>query len=108
MVEAFRRRHPKLPQVACFDTAFHRTMPRVATLLPLPRRFAAKGIERYGFHGLSYAYLLEELGRIARSRGILEGFVLTEPDNDAANALYRSLGGERVESVMWDFQYAGD
>jgi ribosomal protein S18 acetylase RimI-like enzyme len=52
--------------------------------------------------------LLEELGRIARSRGILEGFVLTEPDNDAANALYRSLGGERVESVMWDFQYAGD
>jgi acetate kinase len=50
--------------VACFDTAFHRTMPRVASLLPIPRRYAAKGVERYGFHGLSYAYLMEELGRL--------------------------------------------
>jgi acetate kinase len=64
LIEAFRRRHLKLPQVACFDTAFHRTMPRVARLLPIPRRYAAKGVERYGFHGLSYAYLMEELGRL--------------------------------------------
>ena len=64
LIEAFLRRHPKLPQVACFDTAFHRTMPRVAKLLPIPRRYAAKGVERYGFHGLSYAYLMEELGRL--------------------------------------------
>ena len=63
LIEAFMRRHPKLPQVACFDTAFHRSMPRVAKLLPIPRRYAAKGVERYGFHGLSYAYLMEELGR---------------------------------------------
>ena len=42
LIEAFRRRHPKLPQVACFDTAFHCTMPRVAKLLPIPRRFDAK------------------------------------------------------------------
>jgi acetate kinase len=63
LIEAFRQRHPKLPQVACFDTAFHHTMPRVAKLLPIPRRYAAKGIERYGFHGLSYAYLMEELSR---------------------------------------------
>src|SRR5664280_741499 len=71
LIEAFRRRHPKLPQVACFDTAFHRTMPRVAKLLPIPRRYAAKGVERYGFHGLSYAYLMEELGRLdsARAKG---------------------------------------
>ena len=75
LIEAFSRRHPKLPQVACFDTAFHRTMPRVAKLLPIPRRYAAKGVERYGFHGLSYAYLMEELGRLdpvaARGRVIL-------------------------------------
>jgi acetate kinase len=75
LIEAFLRRHPKLPQVACFDTAFHRTMPRVATLLPIPRRYAAKGLERYGFHGLSYAYLMEELARLdpraARGRVIL-------------------------------------
>ena len=46
-----------------------------------------------------------ELGEVARSLGVRTGFVLTEPDNEAANALYRSLGGERVESVMWDFEY---
>jgi acetate kinase len=75
LIEAFVRRHPKLPQVACFDTAFHRTMPRVAKLLPIPWRYAAKGIERYGFHGLSFAYLMEELGRLdpvaAKGRVIL-------------------------------------
>jgi len=64
LIEALRKRHPKLPQVACSDTAFHRTMPRVAKLLLIPRRYAAKGVERYGFHGLSYAYLMEELGRL--------------------------------------------
>ena len=64
LIEAWRRRHPRLPQVACFDTAFHRTMPAVATTLPIPREYAAKGIERYGFHGLSYEYLMKELGRI--------------------------------------------
>jgi acetate kinase len=64
VIEAFQRRHPQLPQVACFDTAFHRSMPRVARLLPIPRRYAAQGVERYGFHGLSYSYLLEELGRL--------------------------------------------
>src|ERR1051326_8935202 len=64
LIETFLRRHPQLPQLACFDTAFHRTMLRVAKLLPIPRRFSAKGIERYGFHGLSYAYLMEELGRL--------------------------------------------
>jgi acetate kinase len=64
LIEALRRRHPKLPQAACFDTAFHRTMPRVARLLPIPRRYADRGVERYGFHGLSYAYLMGELGRL--------------------------------------------
>ena len=75
LLEVIRRRHPRLPQVACFDTAFHRTMPRVARLLPIPRRYAAKGVERYGFHGLSYAYLMGELGRLdpaaAKGRVIL-------------------------------------
>jgi acetate kinase len=55
LIEAFRLRHPKVPQVACFDTAFHRTMPPIARLLPIPRRYTAKGVQRYGFHGLSYA-----------------------------------------------------
>jgi acetate kinase len=64
LIEAIRQRRPKLPQVACFDTAFHRAMPRVARLMPIPRRYAAQGVQRYGFHGLSYAYLLEQLSRL--------------------------------------------
>ncbi len=65
LIEAFRRRYPQLPQVACFDTAFHHSLPRVARLLPIPRRFDAMGIRRYGFHGLSYAYLMQELAQLA-------------------------------------------
>jgi acetate kinase len=64
LIEAVRTRHPALPQVVCFDTAFHRSMPRLAKLLPIPRRYAAQGVERYGFHGLSYASLMEELRRL--------------------------------------------
>jgi acetate kinase len=64
LIEALLERHPNLPQVACFDTAFHTTMPLLAKLLPIPRRYAAKGVQRYGFHGLSYAYLMDELGRL--------------------------------------------
>jgi acetate kinase len=75
LIETFSLRHPKLPQVACFDTAFHRSMPLVSRLLPIPRRYFAKGIERYGFHGLSYAYLMEKLKKIdpreAKGRVIL-------------------------------------
>lgn len=65
VIEAFRQSRPDLPQLACFDTAFHHDLPRVAQLLPLPRRFEALGVRRYGFHGLSYAYLMEELERVA-------------------------------------------
>ena len=64
LIKVFRQRYPKLLQVACFDTAFHCTMPRVAKILPIPRRFDARGIQRYGFHGLSYAYLMEELNEV--------------------------------------------
>ncbi len=62
-IEAITRLHPDLPQVACFDTAFHRTMPRVAQLYGLPRELADEGILRYGFHGLSYEYIAGEAPR---------------------------------------------
>ena len=65
LIEAFGNRDPDLPQVACFDTAFHHEMARVAQIVPIPRRFEAAGVRRYGFHGLSYAYLMEELARVA-------------------------------------------
>ena len=64
LINRFRQRFRSVPQVACFDTAFHREMPRVAQLLPIPRRFDKKGIRRFGFHGLSFTYLMEELGHL--------------------------------------------
>ena len=63
LTEAFEKRFPNLPQIACFDTAFHHDMPRVARLLPIPRRYEARGVRRYGFHGLSCEYLMLELSR---------------------------------------------
>jgi acetate kinase len=70
LIEALGRRRPGVPQIACFDTAFHRSMPRVARLLPIPRKYEALGIQRYGFHGLSFEYLMEELTRIGRQEGL--------------------------------------
>ena len=65
LIELFRKRYPSLKQVACFDTSFHTSMPVVAKLLSIPRRYYEMGIQRYGFHGLSYAYLMEELESLA-------------------------------------------
>jgi acetate kinase len=62
-VRAVSRRAPQLPQVACFDTAFHRTQPEVAQRFALPRRFTDEGVRRYGFHGLSYEYIASVLPR---------------------------------------------
>lgn len=65
LIDAFALRCPTLPQVACFDTAFHHDMPALAQRLPIPRRYGAAGLRRYGFHGLSYSYLRDELARVA-------------------------------------------
>jgi acetate kinase len=98
LIEAFRRRYPKLLQVACFDTAFHRTMPRVAKLLPIPRRFDSAGIERYGFHGLSYAYLMEELARVAGAEAAMGKVILAHLGNGASLAAVH--GGRGVDTSM--------
>jgi acetate kinase len=98
LIEAFRQRHPKLPQVACFDTAFHRTMPRVAKLLPIPRRYDAKGVERYGFHGLSYAYLMEELARLGDPAATAGRVILAHLGNGASLAAVRD--GKSLDTSM--------
>ena len=67
LVEAFHERFPGAAQIACFDTVFHTGLPRLAQLLPIPRRYFDAGVRRFGFHGLSYAYLLEEMRRIDRA-----------------------------------------
>ncbi len=60
-IEAMRDALPGIPQIACFDTAFHRTQPAIAQLFALPRRITAQGVRRYGFHGLSYEYIADVL-----------------------------------------------
>ncbi len=65
LIEALGHRFPSVPQIACFDTAFHHDMPRVARTLPIPRRYEAQGLRRFGFHGLSYEYLVGEISRVA-------------------------------------------
>jgi acetate kinase len=98
LIEAFRHHHPKLPQVACFDTAFHRTMPRVAQLLPIPRRFEAMGVQRYGFHGLSYAYLIGELARVAGTKAAQGRVILAHLGNGASLAAVRD--GQSIDTSM--------
>jgi acetate kinase len=61
IIEALLEALPGVPQIACFDTAFYKDLPRVAQIVPIPRKFDEMGIRRYGFHGLSYTYLLEKL-----------------------------------------------
>jgi acetate kinase len=98
LMEVFGQRYPDLPQVACFDTAFHRAMPRVARILPIPRRFEAKGVERYGFHGLSYSYLMEELARVAGTEAAQGRVILAHLGNGASLTAVR--GGRSIDTSM--------
>ena len=98
LIEAFRQRHPGLPQLACFDTAFHRTMPRVASLLPIPRRYEAAGVRRYGFHGLSYEFLMEELARLGDPAATTGRVILAHLGNGASLAAVRD--GNSIDTSM--------
>jgi acetate kinase len=98
LTEAFHRRFPELPQVACFDTAFHHDLPRVAQLLPIPRRYDAQGVRRYGFHGLSYAFLMGELARLAGTEVALGRVVLAHLGNGASLAAVHH--GKPVDTSM--------
>jgi acetate kinase len=92
LIDAVGRVHPHLAQVACFDTAFHRSMPPVATMLPIPRRFLAKGVQRYGFHGLSYTYLMAELARLGDPAAASGRVILAHLGNGASLAAVRAGG----------------
>lgn len=98
LIEACARRYPRLPQVACFDTAFHQGMPNVARLLPIPRRYDRLGLQRYGFHGLSYAYLMKELARIGRQGEASGRVILAHLGNGASMAAVKD--GKSVETTM--------
>ena len=98
LIETICRMHPALEQVACFDTAFHRTMPRVATVLPIPRRYESKGVQRYGFHGLSYTYLMAELGRMGDRAAARGRVILAHLGNGASLAAVRD--GRCIDTSM--------
>lgn len=97
LIDAFRKRLPRLPQVACFDTAFHRSMPAVARMLPIPRRLSERGVQRYGFHGLSYGHLMQELERLdpAAAQGRV---ILAHLGNGASLAAVRN--GQSLDTSM--------
>jgi len=92
-IDAVSTLFPGLPQVACFDTAFHRGLPAVAHRLPLPRALAARGIQRYGFHGLSYEYVVATIGAATLGRA-----VIAHLGNGASLAAVRD--GRPVDTTM--------
>ena len=97
MIRAISKDYPRLRQVACFDTAFHKDMPQVAKILPIPRRYFVQGIQRYGFHGLSYSYLIDELKRLSGEAA--DGHVILAHLGNGASMVAVSAG-KSIDTTM--------
>ncbi len=89
LMAALTQRFPTLPQVVCFDTAFHQGLPRVARILPIPRRYETAGVRRYGFHGLSYQFLMDQLARQGDRAATSGRVILAHLGNGASLAAVR-------------------
>jgi acetate kinase len=98
LVKHFIQCYPNVPQIACFDTAFHRDLPRVARLLPIPRRYEAQGVQRYGFHGLSYGYLMQQLKELAGPAAARGRVILAHLGNGASMAAVHK--GKSIDTTM--------
>lgn len=98
LIEAFAGQYPQALQVACFDTGFHQHLPPVARLLAIPRRYEKQGVRRYGFHGLSYASLMEELERVAGREAARGKVILAHLGNGASMAAVRN--GVSIDTSM--------
>jgi acetate kinase len=98
LVRALRQSRPDVPQIACFDTAFHHNLPEVARSLPIPRRYEQRGVRRYGFHGLSYAYLIQEIGRVTGPEGANARLILAHLGNGSSLAAVRN--GQSIDTSM--------
>jgi acetate kinase len=98
LVSAFHGRFSNIPQVACFDTAFHHDLPRVARVLPIPRRYEALGLRRYGFHGLSYTFQMAELSRVAGQTAAAGRIILAHLGNGASLAAVHA--GRPIDTSM--------
>ena len=98
LIRAIAKEHPKTPQVACFDTAFHKTMPQVAKMLPIPRRYFDQGVMRFGFHGLSYTFLMDELHRTEGAAASNGKVILAHLGNGAS--MTAVLNGQSMDTTM--------
>jgi len=98
LIEGFKKNHLDISQYACFDTAFHKDMPQVAKLLPIPRRFDKLGIHRYGFHGLSYQYLMQELELLAGKQIAHGRIIIAHLGNGASLAAIKH--GKSIDTSM--------
>ncbi|HWA97324.1 MAG TPA: acetate/propionate family kinase, partial [Pirellulales bacterium] len=98
IIEACRERLAGVPQLACFDTAFHHNLPRVAQTLPIARKYQSAGVRRYGFHGLSYAYLIEELAKVAGNAAARGRVVLAHLGAGASMAAVHQ--GQCIDTTM--------
>lgn len=98
LIAAVKERFPQIPQVACFDTDFHYDLPRVASMLPIPRCYEVQGVRRYGFHGLSYQFLMQELQRLAGTEVAQGRVILAHLGSGASLAAVRS--GKSIDTSM--------
>lgn len=98
IAEAAMSSAPRAVHVACFDTAFHSTMPPVAKRVAIPRKYAVRGVQRYGFHGLSYTFVVEEIARVAGEAAAKGRLVLAHLGS--GSSLAAVLGGESVDTTM--------
>jgi acetate kinase len=98
LIEDVQEMLPGVLQIACFDTGFHHNLPTEARLLPIPRRYEATGLRRYGFHGLSYAYLMEELKRVAGEKESSGRIIMAHLGNGVSLAAVRNY--EVVDTSM--------
>lgn len=97
-IQATARTYPELTQVACFDTAFHRNMPHLAQVYGLPRHYQHEGLIRYGFHGLSYEYILQELRKLAGEEAVNGRVIIAHLGNGASMAAVRN--GKSLDTTM--------
>lgn len=98
LIESFRKTFSTAPQFACFDTAFHRDLPHIAQLLPIPRRYFERGVRKFGFHGLSYTYLMAQLAKIAGDSTANGKVILAHLGSGSSIAAVR--GGKPVDTTM--------
>jgi len=98
LLEGFAKAFPGIPQVACFDTAFHRNLPLVAQMLPIPRRYHNAGVRKFGFHGLSYTYLMSQLAVVAGAEAASGRVILAHLGSGASMAAVR--GGQPIDTTM--------